>query len=300
MKNLNALLVFIRVAETQSFKLAGIRLGLTPSAVSKAISKLEAELRAKLFQRSTRKVALTNDGQLFYQRCLNIFDEIEDAQNSLSLNTQLPQGKLKVHMPVGFGRRVIMPKLWDFVKIYPDLFIDVEMSDRATDPLHEDIDLSIHIGKLHRQDVVAKKIGQLSFAACASPEYLAIHGEPISPDDLDQHNCIAYLMPLGGQYRNWVFLKDGKIVTKNLSGKLNINNAESLLELAKAGAGITMISNFIAADAIKEGKLKRILTNYLVEGPEIFLLYKPSRTPSQKVILFMDFITKIVHEVDKF
>jgi LysR family transcriptional regulator for bpeEF and oprC len=297
MKNLNTLLVFVRVAESQSFKLAGDRLGLTPSAVSKSIAKLEAELHTRLLQRSTRKVALTNDGQFFYTRCLNIFQEIEDAQNTLTMNTQLPQGRLKVQMPVGFGRRVIMPKLLAFSKTYPELLIDIEMSDRAIDPLHEDIDLSIHIGKLHRQDVVAKKIGRLSFAACASPQYIAEYGEPQSPDELESHNCLAYLMT-GGQYRDWVFLREGKILTKTLSGNLNINNAESLLELAKAGAGITMISNFIAADAIKEGHLKRILTDYLVEGPEIHLLYKPSRNPSQKVNAFMGFVKNIVEEID--
>ena len=213
------------------------------------------------------------------------------------MNTQLPQGRLKVQMPVGFGRRVIMPKLLAFSKTYPELLIDIEMSDRAIDPLHEDIDLSIHIGKLHRQDVVAKKIGRLSFAACASPQYIAEYGEPQSPDELESHNCLAYLMT-GGQYRDWVFLREGKILTKTLSGNLNINNAESLLELAKAGAGITMISNFIAADAIKEGHLKRILTDYLVEGPEIHLLYKPSRNPSQKVNAFMGFVKNIVEEID--
>ena len=297
MKNLNTLLVFVRVAESQSFKLAGDRLGLTPSAVSKSIAKLEAELHTRLLQRSTRKVALTNDGQFFYTRCLNIFQEIEDAQNTLTMNTQLPQGRLKVQMPVGFGRRVIMPKLLAFSKTYPELLIDIEMSDRAIDPLHEDIDLSIHIGKLHRQDVVAKKIGRLSFAACASPQYIAEYGEPQSPDELESHNCLAYLMT-GGQYRDWVFLREGKILTKTLSGNLNINNAESLLELAKAGAGITMISNFIAADAIKVGHLKRILTDYLVEGPEIHLLYKPSRNPSQKVNAFMGFVKNIVEEID--
>jgi len=297
MKNLNTLLVFVRVAESQSFKLAGDRLGLTPSAVSKSIAKLEAELHTRLLQRSTRKVALTNDGQFFYTRCLNIFQEIEDAQNTLTMNTQLPQGRLKVQMPVGFGRRVIMPKLLAFSKTYPELLIDIEMSDRAIDPLHEDIDLSIHIGKLHRQDVVAKKIGRLSFAACASPQYIAEYGEPQSPDELESHNCLAYLMT-GGQYRDWVFLREGKILTKTLSGNLNINNAESLLELAKAGAGIAMISNFIAADAIKEGHLKRILTDYLVEGPEIHLLYKPSRNPSQKVNAFMGFVKNIVEEID--
>ena len=298
MKNLNALLVFLRVAESQSFKLAGDRLGLTPSAVSKSIAKLETELHTRLLQRSTRKVALTNDGQFFYTRCLNIFQEIEGAQNALTMNRQLPQGKLKVQMPVGFGRRVIMPKLLAFSNAYPDLLIDIEMSDRVIDPLHEDIDLSIHIGKLHRQDVIAKKIGRLSFAACASPEYLAKHGEPQNPDELENHNCLAYLMTMGGQYRDWVFLKEGKILTKTLSGNLNINNAESLLELAKVGAGITMISNFIAADAIKSGHLRRILTDYLVEGPEIYLLHKPSRNVSQKVIAFIEFVKNIVEEID--
>jgi len=238
MRNLNALLVFVKVAETRSFTLAAQRLGLTSSAISKSIARLEQELGVKLLTRSTRLVNLTGEGASFFERCRQILTEIEDAESAVTATTATPKGRLRLQMPVGFGRRVIVPKMWEFTQRYPELSIDIELSDRQVDLTYEAVDAVIQIGPITDERVVAHRLCNLSFAAYASPEYLARHGTPLSPDDLDHHHCLAYLLPMSGDHREWRFSKNGQDFTKVVSGALNINNAESLLEAAIAAPGL--------------------------------------------------------------
>ena len=299
MRNLNALLVFAKVAETRSFTLAAQRLGLTASAVSKSVARFELELGVKLLQRSTRLVSLTHEGASFFERCRHILAEVDDAESALALSTATPRGRLRVQMPVGFGRRVVVPQLLSFTRQYPDLIVDAELSDRVVDLAYEGLDAVIQIGQVSDSRVVARKLCRLCFAACASPQYLAQHGEPTTPDDLDRHQCLTYLLPMTGESRDWQFAQNGQTFSKKLSGHLNINNAESLLEAAVAGAGITMISNFIAADALRQGTLKRILTDYVVEGPAVHVVYLPRRNLSAKVRAFIDFLTIIVTGIER-
>lgn len=298
MRNLNALLVFTKVAETCSFTVAAQRLGLTASAVSKSVARLEQELGVKLLQRSTRLVSLTDEGASFFERCRNILAEIDDAESAVTLSTVTPKGRLRIQMPVGFGRRVITPKLLGFTQLHPDLCVDVELSDRVVDLAFEGIDAVIHIGPVSDSRVIARKLCRLTFSACASPAYLLQHGSPVTPDDLAKHQCLAYLLPMTGEHRPWQFAKNGQVFSQTVSGALNINNAESLLEAAIAGGGITMISNFIAAEAIRAGQLTRVLEDYVVEGPEVYVVYLPRRNLSGKVKAFIDFLTVVVEDIE--
>jgi LysR family transcriptional regulator for bpeEF and oprC len=293
-ENLNALRVFVRVAETRSFNEAAKRLGLTPSAVSKAITRLEGELHVRLFHRSTRAVRLTDDGASFFEHCQQILAQIEEAENLLGQATAAPHGRLRVHLPVGFGRRVIVPALSGFIERHSSLVLDAELSDRTVDLAYEGIDAAVHIGELADSRLIARRLCNLRFVACASPEYLARHGEPRTPDELDHHHCLAYVLMHSGRYRSWQFTIDGKPVAKTVSGRLNLNNAESLLEAATGGLGIAMISNFIAADAIRAGRLRRILIDYETEGPQVSVVYLPSRNLSPKVRAFVDFLRELI------
>jgi LysR family transcriptional regulator for bpeEF and oprC len=293
-ENLNALRVFVRVAETRSFTEAAKRLGLTSSAVSKAITRLEQELNVRLLHRTTRSVGLTNDGASFFDHCLQVLAQIEDAENVLNRATSSPHGRLRVHMPVGFGRRVIVPALSQFIEQHPALVLDAELSDRTVDLAYEGIDAAVHIGEPADARLIARKLCNLRFVACASPEYLARHGEPRTPDELDRHHCLAYVLMHTGRYRDWQFFENGKACTKTVSGRLNINNAESLLEAATSGLGIAMISNFIAAEAIREGKLRCILNDYVGIGPQVSVVYLPSRHLSPKVRAFVDFLHALI------
>lgn len=294
MENLNSLRVFVRVAEARSFTEAAKRLGLTSSAVSKAITRLEKEMSVRLLQRTTRSVGLTDDGKSFFEHCQQVLTDIENAENALSRGTSAPYGRLRLHMPVGFGRRVIMPAMGRFISLYPRIIVNTELSDRVIDMAYEGIDAAVQIGEPADTRLIARKLCNLRFVTCASPDYLARYGEPQTPDELDQHHCLAYVSLHTGRYREWQFQKDGKPYSKTVSGRLNVNNAESLLEAATSGLGIAMISNFIASDAIQNGRLRCILNDYATIGPKVSVVYMPSRNLSPKVRAFADFLHGLI------
>ncbi len=294
MENLNTLVVFAKVAETRSFTEAAKLLGLTPSGISKSITRLEKEMGVRLLQRTTRSVGMTDDGARFFEHCQMILANVAEAEASLMHSRILPAGKLRVHLPVGFGRRVIVPALTGYLARYPELRLDAELSDRSVDLVYEGFDAAVLIGQPADTRLIARKLCHLRFVACASPDYLARHGEPRTPDELDHHQCLAYALPHSGRYREWQFVVDGKPLAKTVSGNFNVNNAESLLEAAMAGMGIAMISNFIAADAIRAGRLQGILTDFAALGPPVSVVYLPARQISPRVRSFVDFLVELI------
>lgn len=294
MENLNAIRVFTRVAETRSFTEAGKRLGISASGISKAISRLEEELGVKLLNRTTRTVSLTADGASLFERCRQILTEIEDAETAVTRTRSAVRGKLRVQMPLAFGRLVIVPALAEFIKRYPELVVDVELSDRQVDLAEEGLDTVVHIGELRDSRMIARKLCDIRFVTCASPEYLSRHGEPETPDELAKHRCLGYILPRIGRYRDWHFSQNGTQISKTISGHLNLNSAEALLDAAIAGAGIAATGTFVAANAIAAGKLKVILRDYIAVGPQVSVVYLPSRHLSPRVQAFVDFLTHIV------
>ena len=290
MKDLNSLKVFVRVAQHLSFKVAAASLGLTPSAVSKTITRLESELGVVLLQRTTRSVGLTDDGQLFFKNCKQILGEIEHAENLLSRSASGPHGRLKIHMTEGLGRRVVMPLMNRFFQNYPMLTVSTEMSDRVVDMANEGFDVDIRIGDVADSRVVARKMGQVKFVLCASPQYLKNFGTPHHPADLDKHNCLAYSHMHTGRLREWRFMYDGKEVTQTVSGSLQANNSESLLVAAISGLGIVNVSQFIAHEAISAGIVIPILQTFSAPGPNVHIVYLKSSGVPQKVRAFVDFL----------
>lgn len=294
MKDLNSLKIFVQVAESRNFSAAAEHMDLTASAVSKAINKLEQDLGVRLFNRTTRAVNLTTDGAYFLDCCRSMLTQLESAEIVLSPTRGSLQGRLRLHMSVGFGKRVVIPALAEFRKRYPGITIDAELTDRVVDLVYEGVDIAIVVGPIADDRVIARKICDLQFVACASPAYLARHGEPRTPDDLDQHKCLAYVIPQSGRYREWKFQKNGYVFGKTVSGDLNMNNAECLLEAAIAGEGIVMLSTFVTADAIMAGKLHIVLRDYLAPGPSAWAVYLPNRSLSPRVKAFVDFLRQLV------
>jgi LysR family transcriptional regulator for bpeEF and oprC len=292
MKDLNSLKVFVRVAQFLSFKDAAANLGLTPSAVSKTITRLESELGVVLLQRTTRSVGLTDDGQLFFKNCKQILGEIDQAENLLSRAISGPHGRLRIHMTEGFGRRVVMPMLNRFLQNYPMLSVSTEISDRVVDMANEGFDVDIRIGDVADSRVVARRLGQVKFVVCASPEYLKNFGTPLHPADLDKHNCLAYSHIHTGRLREWRFMDGGKEVTQAVSGSLQANNSEALLVAAISGLGIVNVSQFIAHEAIAVGSVVPILQTFSASGPNVHIVYLKSSSVPQKVRAFVDFVTQ--------
>jgi LysR family transcriptional regulator for bpeEF and oprC len=294
MKDLNSLKIFVQVAEFKNFSAAAQHMELTASAVSKSITKLEQELGVRLFNRTTRAVSLTSDGAIFLESCRSVLGQIEGAETALNPARGALEGRLRLHMSVGFCKRVVVPALATFRRQYPGITIDAELTDRVVDLVYEGVDVAVVVGAIADDRVIARKICDLQFVVCASPAYLAEHGEPRTPDDLDRHECLAYVIPQTGRYREWKFLKDGYAFSKTVSGGLNMNNAECLLQAAIDGAGIVMLSTFVTADAIKAGKLQLLLRDYMVPGPSVWAVYLPNRNFSPRVRTFVDFLRQLI------
>ena len=229
MKDLNALRVFVQVAQLRSFKAAAASLGLTSSAISKAITRLEAEVGVSLLQRTTRAVGLTEDGAVFFDNCKHILGEVDRAENLLSRATVGAYGRLRVHMTEGFGRKVVMPVVRRFLDRHPNVSVSAELSDRGVDMANEGFDLDIRIGEVADSRLVARLLGHVHFVACASPEYLALHGTPRTPDELDRHNCLSYSHIHTGRLREWQFMEAGRASARTFAGNLQANNSEALL-----------------------------------------------------------------------
>ena len=288
--DLNGLRIFARIAHHQSFAKAAGAMGLTPSAVSKAMTRLERDLGVKLLHRNTRSVRLTADGEVFLDRCQHVLAEIDDAAAALVHARSIPQGRIRVLAPVGFGRQVVVPALLDFWQRYPEVSVDLELSDRPADVLLEGLDAIVTVGPTQDEALVSHRLGRYRMLACASADYLARRGCPQTPDDLLQHDCLSYAMPQTRRYREWVFIKDGRKQVVDLSGRININHAESLMAMALGGAGIVMLSTFVTAQAIQDGRLVPLLTDYMSPGAEIHIAYPPNRNLSARVRVFRDFM----------
>ena len=294
MKNLNSIKLVVALAEARSFTIAAHRLGLSPSAISKAVERLERELGERLFNRTTRRVALTESGAALYERFRRVLAEIDDAENEIARTRNVPRGRLHIQMPINFGRKVIVPSLPSFALRYPEVVTDVELSDWIPDMVEEHIDVAIRIGEIADSRLIARKLFSLRYVTCASPAYLETHGEPRVPADLDEHSCLAFFDPRLGKYRDWLFGERGEHLVKPVSGRLNYNDTESLVEAAIAGAGIVTVSTFIVADAIRAGRLRVILKNFISKGPVAYAVYLPHSTASPRVKAFVDFLFEIV------
>jgi LysR family transcriptional regulator for bpeEF and oprC len=294
MNNLNAIPLFISVGESPNLTAAGERLGLTGSAVSKAVTRLEEELGQRLIHRTTRKIRLTEEGLAFLERCRHILNEVAEAEAEVAHTRATPHGRLRVQMPIGFGRIVVAPALGEFTKRYPELVLDVEMSDRIVDIATEGKDAALHIGEVRDSRVIARKLCALRFVTCASPEYLARHGEPQIPEDLERHRCLGYFIPQAGHYRDWNFERAGQRIAMGVSGCLNVNNAESILDAAVAGAGIAHMATFVAAEAVRQGKLKIVLREFASVGPDVSVLYLPNKHMSPRIRALVDFLSTLV------
>jgi LysR family transcriptional regulator for bpeEF and oprC len=294
MEDLNGLRVFAHVAEARSFSEAGRRLGLTSSAVSKAISRMERELGVRLLNRSTRHVGLTSDGLDFYERCHRLLSDLDDAEALVTRSATIPRGRLRVYVPTEFGRRVVLPALAQMIERYPDLVIDVELGVPPPNPFDKGFDAVIHFGPVPDSSYIARKLCDVRFLVCASPRYLERHGVPLTPDDLDDHICLGYETPWNRHYREWSFAHQGEVFSRQVSGRLNVNDAQSLLEAAVADVGIAMMSAFVAYDAVRAGALRVVLQDFIAPGLPFSVLYMQGRQSLPRLRWFLDVLQDMI------
>jgi LysR family transcriptional regulator for bpeEF and oprC len=291
MDRLQSMEVFRWVVDLGSFSRAADRLDLSRAAVTAHVAALENRLGVRLLNRTTRKLALTDDGAAYLDHVRRVLADVEETEAVLAAGRTLPHGLLRIDLPVAIGRQFIVPALPRFAAQYPDLKVIAVLEDRRVDLIETGVDAAVRMGPLEDSSLVARRVYEAGFVACASPDYLALHGTPETPADLARHNCLGLYSVTRGQVFDWPFEKDGERVTFTPGGALSISNAEALLDAAVAGAGIVMLLDMTVSRWIASGALRPLLQDW--RGGDrypISVVYPQNRHLSAKVRVFSDFV----------
>ncbi|WP_150539742.1 LysR family transcriptional regulator [Actinobacillus vicugnae] len=291
MDKLNAINLFCRVIETQSFTQAAQLEQISLAMASKLIAQLEEHLNVRLLHRTTRKITPTEAGLLYYQRCLPILNELKDAENSVSNITSTLQGKITISLPMDFGSRFVAPYLGQFIATYPNIQLNLEFSDRRVDVVAEGYDLVLRIGALEDSSIVAKRIAKSELTLLASPDYIAKHDMPENIAQLAQHSCLIY-----ESHQQWLFIDGDHKIKFKPNAHVISNNGYALLQMAKAGQGIVNLPLFLAKEELSTGKLVEVLPQYQQHSIDISILYPHRRYLSPKVKVLIEFLTHLMQE----
>jgi DNA-binding transcriptional LysR family regulator len=281
--------IFQRVIERGSFAGAAEDMGLSPSAVSKLITRLELRLGVRLINRTTRRLALTPEGEIYLERSRDILRAIESAEADIASARLSPRGHLRVHAFPTFAVDHLSSAMPDFLARYPRITFEFLVTNRLVDLIGDNVDIALQVGQLNDSTLVARKIVDLTQVVCASPKYLADHGRPIKPSDLARHDCLT-LSHIQGS-RTWSFRVKGERVQVDVKGPVVADSAHMLLKLAIEGAGIIRLGDIIVARAIQDGILEPLLQD--LQEPENFPLWAilpPGRQRTPKVKVFLDFL----------
>ena len=288
-------MIFMRSAQCRSFSEAARQLGMAPSAVSRAVLRLEDELGVRLLHRTTRSLMLTEDGNQFYERCQQILSDLEEAELEVKQSQSMPIGTLRLDLSFVFGKMHIAPALLRFAAQYPKLNLNVSFNDRLIDLIEEGIDATVRIGMSRDSGLIIHPLAIARYITCASPQYLAQYGTPTTPTELLQHRCINFIFPQTRREPNWKFEEDGKSIDLDIDSYLRFDNSEVILEAAIQGAGVVQFPKFIAAKAIVRGDLQPILQSYAPQvGLPIAVLYPQKRYISAKVRVFVEFMREVI------
>jgi len=296
---LTAMSYFRRVVEAGSFSAVAKELGTTQPTISKHVASLEQRLETKLLNRSTRQLNLTEAGQEYYKHCIRILDDVAESEASVVQGKSLLTGNLRITAPVMFGRLFIAPLLWEFQNKYPDITIEFIMNDAYIDLLKEGIDLAIRAGKLTDSSLVARKLGQCpEQALVASPAYLAKHGEPKTPADLKNHDCLVHSLMTPNS--EWEFTGPQGKESQRVKTRFISNNRDTLTAATLADQGIAITLLWTVAKQIKEGNLKRLLPDYTTNATDFYAIYPERYYVPQKVRLLIEHISYYFDSSDQF
>lgn len=285
------MIVFARVVDAGGFSAAAREMSLSPSAVSKQIHNLEDRLGVRLLNRSTRKISLTEEGRAFYERSREIAIEVDEAEALVTSMGLRPQGTLRVVSTVAFGKRQLLPLLPDFLDRYKDVRCVFELSDRAVDLVGDDVDVAIRFTEQINDDgVIARKLAHNTRIYCAAPAYLERHGQPETPADLTQHNCLG--LTTVSRWNNWTFGGGEAAQKYRVSGNFAANSADGIYYAALAGIGIARLSTYLVNEDIRAGRLVRVLPDYADHGSDLFAIYLERRHLSPKTRAFIDMLTE--------
>ncbi|QBF27272.1 LysR family transcriptional regulator [Pseudomonas tructae] len=291
MESLSGILAFVKTAESLSFISAARALGISASAVGKNVARLESALKVRLFQRSTRKVSLTVEGELFYERCRKILDDLQDAQAMLSHAVEVPRGRLRVSLPT-IGYRFLLPLLPAFRTAYPEIELEMDCNDHLVDLIDQGFDVVIRSGGLPDSKLMSRKLGPFRFVLCAAPAYLERRGRPQTLFELEAHDCLRYRFVTTGKIMDWTLSADPEVTRLRLPCALTLNNMEAILMAARDGHGIAYMPDFLVHDAVSAGALETLLDACTQEQGQFWALWPSNRHLSPKIRVFVDFISE--------
>ncbi|MFK0335180.1 LysR substrate-binding domain-containing protein [Rhizobium sp. NPDC090275] len=295
---LGSITAFIRVAELGGFAAAGRSLGISASAVSKSVSRLEERLQLRLFQRTTRSLAMTEDGKLFFERCSAILKELDQAEADMLQRADRPSGLLRIEMPTALGRLRIIPMLENLTSRFPELRIAATFADTLTDPISAGIDAVVRIGYPRDPRLMVKRVGMVKYITCASPTYLAVHGEPRTLEDLVQHDCVRRVSHDPPGFAPWRF-KDtgtGEPLERSVQGTLSCDSPDAMVDFGLSGSGLVQLHTYMAERHIASGKLVEVLAPFAGDGPPISILFPSSKNLAPKVRAFIEFVTQVLNQ----
>lgn len=282
---------FVRAVELGGFSTAAREMGLTPSAISKLVTRLEDRLGVRLLDRTTRRLALTPEGEAYFHRSQRILSDIEEAENEVASFRAQPRGLLRVNVGTAFGMHQLVPALPEFLERYPEMQVELTLTDRVVDLIEEGADVAIRLGTLGDSSLVARRICELERVVCAAPAYLKRHGTPRKPEDLLEHNCLS--VDYAPSLRRWPFASGEGVRHVEVLGNVSANNADALLNLALLGVGVIRLSEVIVAEALRAGKLVALLADVHHSEPlPLHAVYPQGRHRSPRVAAMVDFLVE--------
>ncbi len=295
MDQLSAMRAFLRVVETGNFTRASASLNMPKATVSNLVQGLEAHLHTKLLNRTTRRVLVTPDGALYYERAARLLADLEELDGSLSSAQTMPKGRLRVEMASAVANLIIIPALLEFHQRYPDIQIDLGVSDRPVDYVAENVDCAIRVGELTDQSLIARRIGDMHFIACASDEYLERCSTPLHPSDLGKDSyAVGYFRPSTGQQMPFYFKRGTEEVEVHGRYIVAANESTTYLAAARAGLGVVQAPLFMVREDLENGTLRPVLEDWQIDPMPIHLVYPPNRHLSNRLRVFADWVVKVV------
>jgi LysR family transcriptional regulator, regulator for bpeEF and oprC len=285
--------VFLRVVETGSLSATARTLGVSTSAVSAALARLERKLAVRLLDRTTRRLAPTAEGAEFYVRCKQITADLEEAELIVGRAGRVPSGRLRVGMPSALAAMWIVPRLPEFTGAYPSVSLEVVCSDFVPSTIAEGLDVSVQVGELHASSLSVRRLTSVRYVVCAAPSCLAGRGRPVAPDDLRSHTCLAYRRPRNGRIRDWRFAENGEVREMSVNAAMTFNSGEALVAAAAAGLGIIQVAEYYAWPLIENGQLVELLGEYKTEGHDISVVFPQQKRVAPKLRVFVDFLVAI-------
>jgi LysR family transcriptional regulator for bpeEF and oprC len=296
MDRLSAMRLFVRIVQTGSFTQGARAIGISSATATQRIASLESELGVKLLNRTTRAISLTEQGETCFNASVRILDQVDELEFAVGTDRSVMAGVVRVNCNASIARALVLPRLTEFTALYPDIRLQLIMSDIRANFVRERLDFSVRIGGLEDQDLLMRKLGRPRRLTVASPAYLAEFGEPKTPAELKKHRLVDFLLPNGNQVLNWEFEKSNTVTEMRFGARVAVNDAEARIKLALDGLGIAQTVGFMAAPYLQSGELMPVLRDCETDAPDASILYQKNRHRPQRISVALDFFTEIITE----